>query len=68
MKPGLWQVHIEREENGQKMPDGAERMKEQMKNMSPEERQRFEEMMKQRDDEAARRCARRRRDVYKRQP
>ena len=61
MKPGLWQVHIEREENGQKMPDGAERMKEQMKNMSPEERQRFEEMMKQRDDEAARRCARRRR-------
>ena len=48
MKPGLWQVHIEREENGQKMPDGAERMKERMKNMSPEEGQRFEEMMKQR--------------------
>src|ERR1700730_17683199 len=27
IKPGLWQVHIDREVNGQKMPDASERMK-----------------------------------------
>ena len=43
IKPGLWQVHIEREVNGQKMPDASERMK----NMSPEKRAQFEAMMKQ---------------------
>ena len=43
IKPGLWQVHIDREVNGQKMPDASERMK----NMSPEKRAQFEAMMKQ---------------------
>ena len=42
IKPGLWQVHIEREVNGQKMPDASERMK----NMPPEKRAQFEAMMK----------------------
>lgn len=48
IKPGLWQIHVEREENGQKMPDASERMKDHMKNMTPERRKQFEEMMKQR--------------------
>jgi Protein of unknown function (DUF3617) len=43
IKPGLWQVHMDREVNGQKMPDASERMK----NMSPEKRAQFEAMMKQ---------------------
>jgi hypothetical protein len=48
MKSGLWQIQVEREHNGQKMPDASERMKEHMKNMTPERRKQFEEMMKQR--------------------
>jgi hypothetical protein len=43
IKPGLWQVHMDREVNGQKVPDASERMK----NMSPEKRAQFEAMMKQ---------------------
>ena len=43
IKPGLWEIHSEREVNGQKMPDASERMK----NMSPERRARFEAMMKE---------------------
>jgi hypothetical protein len=43
LKPGLWQVHIEREVNGQKVPDPSERLK----NMSPEKRAQVEAMMKQ---------------------
>ncbi len=42
IKPGLWQVHMEREVNGQKMPDMSERLK----NMTPERRAQFEAMMK----------------------
>jgi Protein of unknown function (DUF3617) len=42
IKPGLWQVHIEREVNGQKVPDASERMK----NMPPEKRAQIEAMMK----------------------
>ena len=44
IKTGLWQVHSEREMNGQKMPDASEHMK----SMSPEKRAQFEAMMKQR--------------------
>jgi Protein of unknown function (DUF3617) len=47
MKAGLWQVQVEREENGQKMPDASDRMNDRMKNMTPERRKQFEEMMKQ---------------------
>ena len=43
IKPGLWQVHMEREVNGQKVPDASERLK----NLSPEKRAQFEAMMKQ---------------------
>ena len=43
IKPGLWQIHSEREVNGQKTPDASERLK----NMSPEKRERFEAMMRQ---------------------
>jgi Protein of unknown function (DUF3617) len=43
IKPGLWQVQMEREVNGQKMPDMSERLK----NMPPEKRAQFEAMMKQ---------------------
>ena len=43
IKPGLWQIHSEREVNGQKVPDTNERMK----NMSPEKRAQIEAMMKQ---------------------
>ena len=38
IKPGLWQVHSEREVNGQKVPDASDRLK----NMSPVKRARFE--------------------------
>ena len=38
IKPGLWQVQMEREVNGQKMPDMSERLK----NMPPEKRAQFE--------------------------
>jgi hypothetical protein len=48
IKAGLWEIQVEREENGQKMPDASERMKEHMKSMTPERRKQFEEMMKQR--------------------
>jgi hypothetical protein len=48
LKPGLWQIHTDHEENGQKVPDGAARMQEHMKNMSPEQRKQFETMMKER--------------------
>ena len=46
VKPGLWQVHSEREIEGQKarMPDMSERMK----NLPPEARKQMEEMMKAR--------------------
>ena len=43
IKPGLWQVHSEREVDGQKAPDASARMK----NMSPERRAQVEAMMKQ---------------------
>jgi hypothetical protein len=43
IKPGLWQIHSEREVNGQKQPDASERMK----NMTPEKRAQIEAMMKQ---------------------
>jgi hypothetical protein len=43
IKPGLWQIQMEREVNGQKMPDMSERLK----NMPPEKRAQFEAMMKQ---------------------
>jgi Protein of unknown function (DUF3617) len=46
MKPGLWQMRVERMENGQKAPDPADRMQERMKSMPPEKRKQFEEMMK----------------------
>lgn len=42
IKPGLWQVHMDREVNGQKMPDMSERLK----NMPPERRAQVEAMMK----------------------
>jgi hypothetical protein len=48
MKAGLWQIDVEREENGAKMPDASERMKDHMNNMTPERRKQFEETMKQR--------------------
>jgi hypothetical protein len=46
IKQGLWQVHSEREVDGQKtpMPDVSERLK----NMPPEARKQIEDMMKQR--------------------
>jgi Spy/CpxP family protein refolding chaperone len=45
IKPGLWQIHMEQERNGQKMPNASERMKDHMKDMTPEQRKQFEEMM-----------------------
>jgi hypothetical protein len=48
IKPGLWQVHMEQERNGQKVPSASEKMKDHMKNLPPEQRKQFEEMMKQR--------------------
>ncbi len=52
IKPGLWQVHSEREVDGQRqqMPDMSERMR----NMPPEVRQRMEAMMKERGVDMAR--------------
>lgn len=44
VKPGLWQIQVERETNGQKAPDMSERLK----NMPPERRAEIEAMMKQR--------------------
>jgi hypothetical protein len=46
IKPGLWQVHSQREVDGQKvqMPDMSERMR----NLPPEARKQMEAMMKQR--------------------
>jgi hypothetical protein len=43
IKPGLWEIHSEREVNGQKPQDASDRMK----GMSPEKRARFEAMMKE---------------------
>jgi hypothetical protein len=43
IKPGLWQIHSEREVNRQRQPDISERMK----NMSPEKRAQIDAMMKQ---------------------
>src|SRR6185436_6834495 len=43
IKPGLWEIHSEREVNGQKPQDASDRMK----RMSPEKRARFEAMMKE---------------------
>ena len=43
IKPGLWEVAMERDGAVQKMPDMSERLK----SMSPEQRQRIEAMMKQ---------------------
>jgi Protein of unknown function (DUF3617) len=48
IKPGLWQIQVEREEDGKKMPDASERMREHMKSMTPERRKQFEESMKAR--------------------
>ena len=45
IKPGLWQVHMEREVNGQKPPDV---LSERMKNLPPEKRAQYEAMMKER--------------------
>jgi Protein of unknown function (DUF3617) len=42
LKPGLWEVHMEREINGQKQPDASERLK----SLSPEKRAQYEAMMK----------------------
>ncbi|MEO8527025.1 MAG: DUF3617 domain-containing protein [Caldimonas sp.] len=57
IKPGLWEVHSEREVNGKKAPAPADRMK----NLPPEARARMEAMMKQRgvsmgEDGATRVC------------
>jgi len=43
IKPGLWNVQMDREVDGQKAPDPTDRMK----NMKPEMRARMEAMMKQ---------------------
>jgi hypothetical protein len=48
IKPGLWQIQMERETNGQKSPDMSERMK----NMPPERRAQVEAALKQRGMEA----------------
>ncbi len=44
IKPGLWQMHSEREVNGQKAPDPSEHMK----NLPPEVRAKMQAMMKER--------------------
>jgi hypothetical protein len=49
IKPGLWQIQMERETNGQKSPDMSERLK----NMPPERRAQVEAAMKQRGIEAS---------------
>lgn len=48
IKPGLWQIQMERETNGQKSSDMSERMK----SMPPERRAQLEAAMKQRGIEA----------------
>ncbi len=48
LKPGLWQIHIDSEVDGQKRPDMAERMK----NMDPEARAKMEAAMKARGMDA----------------
>jgi hypothetical protein len=48
LKPGLWEVHVDRETNGQKAPDMSERLK----NMPPDRRAQIEAMMKQRGVDA----------------
>jgi Protein of unknown function (DUF3617) len=52
IKAGLWQIQVESEKNGAKVPDASERMKDHMKNMTPEQRKELEEMMKQRGVES----------------
>ena len=42
IKPGLWEVHMDRQVDGRKMPDMSERLAK----MSPQERAMFESMMK----------------------
>ena len=49
IKPGLWQIQMERETNGQKSPDMSERLK----NMPPERRAEVEAALKQRGIEAS---------------
>lgn len=49
LKPGLWQIHSERETNGQKAPDMSERLK----NMPPERRAQVEAMMKKQGVDAS---------------
>jgi Protein of unknown function (DUF3617) len=49
IKPGLWQIQVERETNGQKVPDMSERLK----NMPPERRAQLEAAMKQNGMEAS---------------
>jgi len=46
IKAGLWQMQVDREDNGQKVADPSVRMQERMKSMTPEQRQQMEEMMK----------------------
>lgn len=46
IKPGLWQVQTERLVDGKKTVEMSEQMKEQMKGMPPEVRQKMEEMMR----------------------
>jgi hypothetical protein len=48
IKPGLWQIQMERETNGEKAPDMSERLK----TMPPERRAQVEAAMKQRGIEA----------------
>src|SRR5947209_19610234 len=47
VKPGLWEVHIDRTVDGKRPPDLSERLK----NMPPERRQQMEAMMKERGSE-----------------
>ena len=49
IRPGLWQIQMERETNGQKRPDMAERLK----NMPPERRAQVEAAMKERGIDAS---------------
>ena len=44
IKPGLWEIQVERDGSAQKMPD----MSEHLKNMPPEQRKQIEAMMKER--------------------
>jgi hypothetical protein len=49
IKPGLWQIQMDRETNGQKRPDMSERLK----NMPPERRAQVEAAIKERGIEAS---------------